>query len=104
MAPYMISDTVYNLHKQPFTPLALQVMTKLGHKDAIVLFRPKTLQNKFEASEVIYEGADPVDKWVNANYHGICGVKQHFTLDKYLSHIIIRSGPLTTLLTSRTRW
>merc|ERR1712210_277032 len=23
----------------------------------------------------IYEGADPVDKWVNANYHGICGVR-----------------------------
>ena len=53
-----------------------QVMTKLGHKDAIVLFRPKTLQNKFEPSEVIYEGADPVDKWVKANYHGICGVSR----------------------------
>jgi len=53
---------------------AEEVMTKLGHKDAIVLFRPKTLQNKFEASEVVYEGADPVDKWVKANYHGICGV------------------------------
>ena len=51
-------------------------MTKLGHKDAIVLFRPKTLQNKFEPSEVIYEGADPVDKWVKANYHGICGVSR----------------------------
>ena len=51
-------------------------MTKLGHKDAIVLFRPKTLQNKFEAAEVIYEGADPVDKWVKANYHGICGVSE----------------------------
>merc|ERR1719458_1176893 len=50
-------------------------MTKLGHKDAIVLIRPKTLQNKFESSEVIYEGADPVDKWVKANYHGICGVR-----------------------------
>merc|ERR1712013_669662 len=52
-----------------------EVMTKLGHKDAIVLSRPKTLQNKFEAAEVIYEGADPVDKWVKANYHGICGVR-----------------------------
>merc|ERR1712156_47725 len=52
-----------------------EVMTKLGHKDAIVLFRPKTLQNKFESAEVIYEGADPVDKWVKANYHGICGVR-----------------------------
>jgi len=54
---------------------AEEVMTKLGHKDAIVLFRPKTLQNKFEPSEVVYEGADPVDKWVKANYHGICGVR-----------------------------
>ena len=58
-------------------------MTKLGHKDAIVLFRPKTLQNKFESAEVIYEGADPVDKWVKANYHGICGVSE-FLLRKVL--------------------
>merc|ERR1712107_481371 len=43
-----------------------EVMTKLGHKDAIVLFRPKTLQNKFEAAEVIYEGADAVDYVKNA--------------------------------------
>jgi len=52
-----------------------EVMTKLGYKDAIVLFRPKNLQSKFEAAELKYESSDPVDKWVNANYHGICGVK-----------------------------
>jgi len=52
-----------------------EVMEKLGHKDAIVLFRPKILQSKFEAAELVYESAEPVDKWVKANYHGICGVK-----------------------------
>jgi len=52
-----------------------EVMTKLGHKDGIVLFRPKNLQNKFEPNEVVYSGSDAVDKWVQANLHGICGVK-----------------------------
>jgi len=54
---------------------AEEVMKKLGHKIGIVLFRPKTMQNKFESSEVIYEGPGPVDKWIKANYHGICGVR-----------------------------
>jgi protein disulfide isomerase family A protein 3 len=52
-----------------------EVMTKLGHKDAIVLFRPKNLQSKFEKSEVVYESSDPVDQWIHANYHGLCGVR-----------------------------
>jgi len=52
-----------------------EVMAKLGHKEGIVLFRPKNLQNKFEPSEVKYESSEPVDKWVNANLHGICGVR-----------------------------
>ena len=52
------------------------VMAKLGHTDGIVLFRPKNLANKFEPSEVVYEAsAGAADKWVTANYHGICGVK-----------------------------
>jgi len=52
-----------------------EVMTKLGYTDAIVLFRPKNLENKFEPSAVKYESTDPLDKWINANYHGLCGVR-----------------------------
>lgn len=52
-----------------------EVMEKLGHKDAIVLFRPKNLHSKFEEAEAVYESSEAVDKWVLANYHGVCGVK-----------------------------
>jgi protein disulfide isomerase family A protein 3 len=51
------------------------VMTKLGYTDAIVLFRPKNLENKFESSAVKYESDDPLDKWITTNYHGLCGVR-----------------------------
>jgi len=52
-----------------------EVMAKLGHTDAVVLFRPKNLASKFEAAELKYESSEPVDKWVMANYHGMCGVR-----------------------------
>jgi len=52
-----------------------EVMEKLGHKNAIVLFRPKNLHSKFEEAEAVYESSEAVDKWVLANYHGVCGVK-----------------------------
>jgi len=51
------------------------VMAKLGYTDSIVLFRPKNLENKFEPSAVKYESSDPLDKWITANYHGLCGVR-----------------------------
>jgi protein disulfide isomerase family A protein 3 len=52
-----------------------EVMAKLGYTDAIVLFRPKNLENKFEPSALPYESDDALDKWINTNYHGICGVR-----------------------------
>jgi len=52
-----------------------EVMKKYGYSDDVVLFRPKNLQNKFEASELKYDSAEPVGKWIKANYHGICGVR-----------------------------
>ena len=35
-----------------------EVDEKFGHKDVIVLFRPKHLSNKFEPSSMVYEGAE----------------------------------------------
>jgi protein disulfide isomerase family A protein 3 len=59
-----------------------EVMTKLGHKEGVVLFRPKHLQNKFEDSAVVYDGAaddkGALSKWIVENIHGLCG---HRTTD-----------------------
>lgn len=35
---------------------------KYGHKDAVVLFRPPLLANKFEPSNVVYSGAADKNK------------------------------------------
>ena len=56
---------------------AEEVMTKLGHKEGVVMFRPKHLQNKFEDSAVVYSGSDS-DKgalatWIGDNINGLCG-------------------------------
>merc|ERR1712142_214302 len=59
-----------------------EVMTKLGHKEGVVLFRPKHLQNKFEDSAVVYDGATDdkgaLSKWIAEKIHGLCG---HRTTD-----------------------
>jgi len=59
-----------------------EVMTKLGHKEGVVLFRPKHLQNKFEDSAVVYDGAaddkGALSKWIAEKIHGLCG---HRTTD-----------------------
>jgi len=53
-----------------------EVMEHVGHTDSIVLFRPKNLASMFEESAIVYEkSAGALDKWINANYHGICGVR-----------------------------
>jgi len=53
------------------------VMTKLGQKEGVVLFRPKQLANKFEESSVSYTGsADDkaaLASWIAASKHGVCG-------------------------------
>ncbi|KAG8222836.1 hypothetical protein J437_LFUL010342 [Ladona fulva] len=52
---------------------------KAGHKDNIVLYRPKHLHNKFEPDFVVFDGAankDTIEKWINENYHGLVGHRQ----------------------------
>jgi len=42
----------------------------LCFRDAIVLFRPKHLHNKFEPNSVKYEGAskkEDIESWINKN-------------------------------------
>jgi len=58
------------------------VLEKLGHSNAVVLYRPKNLHSKFEDSSLVYEGGatDKValEGWIKKNYHGLCG---HRTTD-----------------------
>lgn len=52
------------------------VLDNVGHKDAIVLYRPKHLHNKFEPDSVKYEGGskkEEIDTFINKNYHGLVG-------------------------------
>jgi len=58
------------------------VMTKLGQKEGVVLYRPKHLANKFEESTVSYTGSaddkGALASWIAENKNGICG---HRTTD-----------------------
>jgi len=61
---------------------AEEVIAKLGHKEGVVLYRPKHLHNKFEDAALVYDGS-ATDKgalasWISSNYHGLCG---HRTAD-----------------------
>lgn len=56
---------------------AEEVLTKLGQTEAVVLYRPKHLKNKFEDDTVVYDGS-ATDKgalaaWISDNFHGLCG-------------------------------
>jgi len=54
---------------------------KAGHSEAIVLFRPQHLENKFEDSKVEYKGkadAGDIQKFIDDNFHGLVG---HRTMD-----------------------
>ena len=56
---------------------AEEVMTKLGQKEGIVLYRPKHLANKFEEGSVVYFGKSDdkaaVAAFIADNRHGIVG-------------------------------
>lgn len=56
---------------------AEEVLAKLGHTEAVVMFRPKHLQNKFEDSTLVYDGSasdkGALATWIADNIHGLCG-------------------------------
>jgi len=52
------------------------VLDKFGYSDDVVIFRPKRLANKFEESQVKYDGDAVLHKlktWANDNVHGLVG-------------------------------
>lgn len=58
---------------------AAAVLEKQGVKDAVVLFRPKHMTNKFEPASVTYttesSNAQKLETFIRENYHGLVGLR-----------------------------
>nr|CAG4642426.1 EOG090X0438 [Evadne anonyx] len=71
---------------------AKDVLEKYGHKNNIVLFRPKHLSNKFESDSVVYEGSaskDEITTWVQKNYHGLVGYRTMENADQFKQPLVV---------------
>lgn len=58
--------------------IAKDVMDSEGHKNTIVIYRPKVLQNKFEPSKVVYEGSETINdisNFIKQYHYGLAGVR-----------------------------
>lgn len=75
---------VANEYRERYTFLhttSEEIITEMGHKDEIVIFRPKHLHTKLEPSKVVYTGipeAFTIKKFIDATVHGLVG---HMTQD-----------------------
>jgi len=75
-----VADSLSDDFKFGFTSNA-EALEKFGLSDAIMMFQPKHLQNKFDASTLKYDGevkSASVKKFINDNIHGFAG---HRTAD-----------------------
>ncbi|CAM1154323.1 PDIA3 (predicted) [Pycnogonum litorale] len=64
------------------------VMKKYGHTDVVVLYRSKVMKNKFEESEIKFEGeitGSELKKFVNDNALGLCGHRTMENTGKFSS-------------------
>ncbi|KYN06137.1 PREDICTED: protein disulfide-isomerase A3 [Cyphomyrmex costatus] len=71
---------------------ASEVLDKVSHKNAIVLYRPKILQNKFEDNSIVYKGSDSisdVNDFVTKNYYGIVGVRTRDNSQDFKNPLVI---------------
>ncbi|XP_012062004.1 PREDICTED: protein disulfide-isomerase A3 [Atta cephalotes] len=69
-----------------------EVLDKVSHKNAIVLYRPKILQNKFEDNNIVYKGSDSisdVNEFVTKNYYGIVGVRTRDNAQDFKNPLVI---------------
>ncbi|XP_059487781.1 protein disulfide-isomerase A3 [Neocloeon triangulifer] len=68
------------------------VLKKADTTDGIILYRPKHLANKFEPSNLKYDGAankDAIEKWINKNYHGLVGHRTRDTSKDFENPLIV---------------
>ena len=72
---------------------AEEVMTKLGQKEGVVLYRPKYLANQFEDGKVHYSGGSDDDgvlaSWIADNKHGIAGHRTSYNAKEFTKVIDI---------------
>ncbi|XP_076636047.1 disulfide-isomerase A3 [Colletes latitarsis] len=71
---------------------AKSLLEKEGHKNAIVLYRPKILQNKFESDSVKLEdgnSASDVQEFIDKNYFGIAGVRTRENSGDFKNPLIV---------------
>ena len=55
-----------------------ELLEKQEEKDAVILFRPKHLHNKFEPNLVKCEGSvkkEDIESWINKNYPALVGYR-----------------------------
>ncbi|KAI5692766.1 hypothetical protein M8J76_002994 [Diaphorina citri] len=69
------------------------VLEKQGVKDAVVLFRPKQLHNKFEDSSVTYTAETAnvlkLETFIKENYHGLVGHRQRENTQDFKQPLVI---------------
>lgn len=68
------------------------IFKKSGHKDAIVLYRPKQLKNRFEESEVVFSGkadAEEIQKFIDTSFHGLVGHRTTDNTNQFKNPLII---------------
>jgi len=68
------------------------LLKKQGTKDAIVLFRPPHLANKFEDDSVTYSGnavTGDINEFINKNYHGLVGHRKPDNRQDFQNPLIV---------------
>lgn len=71
---------------------AKSLMEKEGHKNTIVLYRPKILQNKFEPNTVKLESGNSisdVQEFITKNYFGIAGVRTRDNAGEFKNPLVV---------------
>ena len=68
------------------------LLEKEGHKNTIVLYRPKVLQNKFEPNTAKLEDGDTiidVQEFITKNYFGIAGVRTRDNAVEFKNPLVV---------------
>ncbi|XP_076751589.1 disulfide-isomerase A3 [Xylocopa sonorina] len=69
---------------------AKSLLEKEGHKNTIILYRPKILQNKFESNTVKYdESKGDIQEFINKNYFGIAGVRTRDNEGEFKNPLVV---------------
>ena len=67
---------------------AEEVMTKLGKKEGVILYRPKHLDSQFEDGSVTYTEGD-MATWIIDNKHGIAGHRTSDNVKEFTKVILL---------------